>query len=126
MSRRLILLLVGAMLLTSAALAATGAAGADPGNGNGAFITNGFGCGLFNGNGGFAFTDSTHSVRNVSNSVTKCSATVTPSSTGKAVTFSGFFCGVELYNGHFVATTDSRETVSASGQAMLTCKASDS
>ena len=39
---------------------------------------------------------------------------------------SGFPCGVELRNGTFVATTDSRETVSASGQATLTCKASDS
>jgi len=126
MTRRLILLLASTVLLVGTALATTGAAGADPGNGNGAFITNDFGCGLFDGNGGFAFTDTSHSVRNVSNSVTKCSATVTPSATGHAVTYSGFLCGVELYNGVFVATTDSRETVSASGQATLTCKARDS
>src|SRR5579864_6580960 len=107
MVRRLILLLASAMLLTGVVLATTGAAGADPGNGNGAFISNDFGCGLFDGNGVLVFTDTSHSVRNVSNSVTKCSATVTPSATGQAVTYSGFVCGVELYNGVFVATTDS-------------------
>jgi hypothetical protein len=127
MIRRLSLLLTGvALLLGGGVLVTAGVAGADPGNGNGAFIARDFGCGLTDGNGAFVFTTTSHSIINVNNSVTKCSATVAPSSTGGAVITSGFPCGVELRNGTFVATTDSRETVSASGQATLTCKASDS
>jgi len=122
MIRRLILVLASAALLFGAGLVTTGAASADPGNG--AFIARDFGCGLSDGNGGFAFTDTSHSVINVSNSVTKCSTTVTPSVTGHAVNYSGFGCGVELRDGTFVTTFDSHETVSASGQATLTCKAS--
>jgi len=110
------------MLAGAVAVATAGAASAD--TGNGAYIANDFGCGLIDGNGGFAFTDTSHSVINVSNSVTKCSATVTPSVNGHAVVYSGFGCGVELRDGVFVTTYDSRETVSASGQATLTCKAS--
>jgi hypothetical protein len=110
------------LLAGAVGLATAGAASAAPGNG--AYIASDFGCGLIDGNDGFAFTDTSHSVINVSNSVTKCSATVFASVTGHAVVYSGFGCGVELRDGTFVTTYDSRETVSASGQATLTCKAS--
>jgi hypothetical protein len=110
------------LLAGAVTLATAGVASADPVNG--AYIANDFGCGLGDGNGVLVFTDTSHSVINVSNSVTKCAATVTPSATGKAVVVSGFGCGVELRDGTFVTTDDSRETVSASGQATLTCKAS--
>jgi hypothetical protein len=110
------------LLAGAVALATSGAASAD--TGNGAYIASDFGCGMIDGNGGFAFTDTSHSVINVSNSVTKCSASVAPSVTGHAVVYNGFGCGVELRDGVFVTTYDSHETVSASGQATLTCKAS--
>ncbi|GAA4744209.1 hypothetical protein [Flavisolibacter ginsenosidimutans] len=84
---------------------------------NGAFIANDFTCGLIDGDGNFAFADASHTVITSSgNSVLKCSATV-PNSTGKAVNYNDFLCGT------FIGlTTDSHETVSASGQATLTCK----
>jgi hypothetical protein len=124
--RKLVLFASLVAAMVALGVSGVGTAGADPGNGNGAFIANDFGCGLGDGNGVLVFTDTSHSIINVNNSVTKCSATVAPSVTGHAVTSSGFPCGVELRNGTFVATTDSRETVSASGQATLTCKATDS
>ena len=121
-SRLIAAVAVVPLLTGGVALATAGAASAAPGSG--AYIANDFGCGLIDGNGNGAFTDTSHSVINVSNSVTKCSGTVTPSATGHAVVFSGFPCGVELRSGVFVTTYDSRDTISASGQSTLTCKAS--
>ena len=84
---------------------------------NSAQINKDFTCGLIDGNGNFAFADASHSVVTSSgNSTLKCSATV-PNSQGKAVHYENFGCGTFLG-----FTTDSREIVSASGQATLTCQ----
>lgn len=86
---------------------------------NAAQINKDFTCGLFDGNGNFVVTDQSHSVvTNSGNTTLKCSVKdVTPSSTGHAVKFEGFVCNTFLGS-----TTDSRETVSASGNATLTCE----
>jgi len=82
-----------------------------------AIVINDFGCGLMDGDGNFAFADASHAVVTSSgNSTLKCSATVA-NSQGKAVNYNDFLCGTPLG-----LTTDSHETVSASGQATLTCK----
>jgi len=84
---------------------------------NSATITKDFGCGLMDGDGGFTFSDASHSVITSSgNNIVKCSATVV-NSQGKAVNYNDFLCGTFLG-----LTTNSHETVSASGQATLTCK----
>lgn len=85
------------------------------------------GCGLFDGNGGFAFTtDSkvTATQSNNGNSMLKCKATVTPATAGGAARFdsasTGAFC--VILNPFGVQVTDQwHETVSASGEATLTC-----
>ena len=83
-----------------------------------AVVINGFTCGVIDGDGGFFVTDQTHTVITSSgNSVLKCHASGVPNSTGSAVNRSGFLCGTALG-----LTTDSHETVSASGEVDLTCK----
>jgi hypothetical protein len=81
-----------------------------------------FGCGLYDGNGGFAFTTETRVVKTSGGpgvTVLKCFADV-PNDTGAAVHYSGkstgVFCGTL-----FGITDDWHETVSASGKAILTC-----
>ena len=85
---------------------------------NSATITKDFGCGLLDGNGGFVFTDASHSVvTSNGNGTLKCSAAGVPNSTGSAVQYNDFGCNTPAG-----FTTDMHETVSASGQATLTCK----
>ena len=85
---------------------------------NSATITKDFGCGMFDGNGGFVISDASHSVVTSSgNSTLKCSAKDVPNSTGGSVKFEGFGC-----NTFAGFTTDSREIVSTSGNATLTCQ----
>jgi hypothetical protein len=126
-----------AAALTAAALAALAAvlilptAKADPpADKPGAVVINDQGCGLFDGNGGFAFADSDHVVVTPSgNQHLKCRADVTPPASGKAVHYDtdnnpfgpGTVCAIVTPAG-FVTTEDWRETVSASGRATLTCK----
>ena len=82
-----------------------------------AVVINDFGCGMFDGDGGFVFTDNSHAVITSSgNSLLKCSVTGVANSTGKAVHYRDFLCGTFLG-----LTTDSHEVVSASGNATLTC-----
>ena len=89
---------------------------------NGASVFKDFGCGLFDGDGGFAFTTvGTHSVEITNgNRITVCKASDVPNSTGKAVHWDfdnkGVLCGVA--GG---ATSQWDETVSASGEATLRC-----
>ncbi|WP_426671116.1 hypothetical protein ACPPVU_07750 [Mucilaginibacter sp. McL0603] len=83
---------------------------------DGAAVINDFGCGMFDGNGNFVFTDMSHAVVTSSgNGMIRCEATV-GNTTGQAVVYSGFECGT--FAG---VTTQSHETVSASGQATLIC-----
>ena len=84
---------------------------------DGAFIDKDFNCGMFDGDGGFLITGDSHVVVNDNNTNFKCSAKGVANSTGKAVVFEGFGCRTQ---GGF--TTDSREVISASGNATLTCK----
>ena len=83
--------------------------------GDGAVVINDFGCGLLDGNGGFVFTDISHAVVTPSgNGGLTCRAQVA-NSTGKAVIYSDLACA------NFTGITTGHETVSASGQATLTC-----
>lgn len=84
-------------------------------------------CGLKDGNGSFALTDDVHTTSTMSqngNAKLSCKATVDPSASGKAVKYGqdngDGFCGILTASG-FVTATDWQETVSASGEAMLTC-----
>ncbi len=86
---------------------------------------NAFNCGLFDGNGTFVLTTTSRIVATQSdnnNVILKCMADVTPPNTGTAVKTEGFLCGGTDANGNSITTTDSREVVSASGEAVLTCK----
>ena len=84
---------------------------------------NDFGCGMFEGNGGYVYTDSTSVVITASgNANMKCQRKdPVPNNTGKAVIYNfentGMLCGTEAG-----ATTKWHETVSASGQATLICQ----
>lgn len=85
-------------------------------------------CGLLDGNGGFAFTTDTKIIVTQSdnnNSKLTCKATVTPSSAGNAARFDsgstgGLPCGFFTPSG-LQLTDQWNETVSASGEATLTC-----
>jgi hypothetical protein len=84
----------------------------------GAVVINDFGCGMMDGDGNFVYTEASHAVITPSNNTTlKCSVTGVANSTGKAVNYKDFLCGTPLG-----LTTDSHETVSASGNATLTCR----
>lgn len=85
------------------------------------------GCNLFDGNGGFAFTTDTKMTAtqsNNSNSKFTCKATVTPATAGGAARFdnasTGALC-VILNPFGTQLTNQWHETVSASGEATLTC-----
>lgn len=85
------------------------------------------GCGLLDGNGNATFTNDTKltaTQSNNNNSKFTCKATVTPSSAGNAARFdfgsTGFLCGIPSPFG-FQTTDQWHETVSASGEATLTC-----
>lgn len=85
------------------------------------------GCGLFDGDGNFAFTNDTKVTATQSsngNSKLTCKATVTPSAAGRAAHFdfasTGALCGINNPFGPQV-TDQWNETVSASGEATLTC-----
>ncbi len=101
------------------------AANANP---NSAFIKKGVGCEIPDGNGGFVSTDDHNNIIVQTNSKTgrvnaSCHADNVPNSTGKAVVTSGFLCTIYIpETWFFVVTTDSKNVVSASGQATLTCK----
>lgn len=86
---------------------------------NSAFITKGFGCGVINGDGGGVFTpDGRISVvTNSGHTTLICKATGVANSTGRAVTFRNFGCGTFLG-----VTTNSQNTVSASGNVTLRCR----
>jgi len=78
-------------------------------------------CGVLDGNGaGAVLTDDRALITSSGNGMLKCQGDVTPSSTGHAVNYdfanTGASCGTP--DG---STTDWHETVSASGNATLTC-----
>ena len=88
---------------------------------SGALVINDQGCGLLDGNGGGVSADSDHAVVTPSgNGVLKCKVAGVSNSTGKAVQWSfantGYSCSTPAGS-----TTDWHETVSADGNATLTC-----
>lgn len=106
----------------TAALGCVGVLGASPAfahSPKAARINKDLTCVLLDGNGNPVLTNRSHSVVTSSGNTTlKCSVKhVTPSSTGHAAHFKGFGCFTLIG-----FTTDSRETVSASGNATLTCR----
>jgi len=110
------------VLLALALLAGGTALAVSPASADGAVVINDQGCGLLDGDGGFAVADSDHAVVTPSgNGVLKCKADVTVPSSGQAAHFDFASTGL-LCNTPAGVTDDWRETVSASGQATLTCK----
>ena len=90
-----------------------------------AIVINDFGCGLFDGNGIATSVDSSHVVITPSgNASMTCQGTVTPPQGGTAVQFDESNkpvpCGI-FTGGTPLATDNWQETVSADGQATLTC-----
>ena len=83
---------------------------------------NDFGCGLFDGDGGFVAASSSQTVITSSgNENLKCQVKDVANSTGKAVRYD--FASTGLLCGTFTGVTDQwHETVSASGNATLQCK----
>ena len=92
---------------------------ATPADAMAASITKGFGCGVIDGDGMGVFTpDGRISVVTSSGHTTLiCKAKGVANSTGSAVTFRNFGCGTFLG-----FTTDSQNTVSASGNVTLRCR----
>jgi hypothetical protein len=90
--------------------------------GDPAVVIKDFGCGVIDGDGGFAFaTGSITVITSNGTSILKCSAKRVANSTGSAVQWNfedtGFLCGTPAG-----ITADWEEIVSASGNATLTCK----
>jgi len=117
-------ILIAATLVASIAafLVVSGSGQVAKADNNGASVYKDFGCGLFDGNGGFVFVAvGTHSVEITNgNAVTICKAAGVPNSNGKAVHWDNSNTGDQC----FIAgglTTDWNETVSASGEATLRC-----
>ena len=113
-------LAVGAFLL----ITTFNGSGSDVAQGAAAVVINDQGCGLLDGDGNFVSADSDHTVltqSNNGNAVLKCSVKGVANSTGKAVHYdfesTGIPCGI-LGGG---VTENWEETVSASGNATLTC-----
>jgi hypothetical protein len=80
-----------------------------------------FGCGLIDGDGGFVLTYGTIEIQNSSGNATlKCHATGVANDTGQAVHWDFDNTGLECGTSDGL-TTDWHETVSASGNATLTC-----
>ena len=84
-------------------------------------------CGLYDGNGGFAITNDVQTTATQSpngNAMLRCIAQVEPPLDGKAVVYNGnkdgLGCVIGTPSGWFY-TQQMHETVSASGQAVLTC-----
>jgi len=81
-------------------------------------------CSVFDGNGGFTEATSAHNVvTSNGNGLLSCKGQVTPSATGKTVQFNGstdMTCGM-ISNGVAMSTADWKETVSSSGEMILSC-----
>src|SRR5689334_18158376 len=81
-------------------------------------------CGGLDGNGvPIDATSSRNVVTSNGNGLLICTAQVTPSATGKSVQFNGSAdlpCGM-IYNGIVTTTPDWKETVSSSGEMILSC-----
>jgi hypothetical protein len=89
----------------------------------GAVVVNDLSCSLFDGNGAAVVSDELHSVITMNKNgsgVSVCKATVTPSSSGHTVHYdnasTGAFCETPVG-----ITDDWQETVSADGQAAVSC-----
>lgn len=104
---------IAALVVTSPEARAANSTLNDP-----ALQINDFTCLLLDGDGNFVITDESHTVITSSgNGNFRCSATDVANSTGRAVIYTDFLCNTQAGQ-----TTDSRLVVSASGNAVLTCK----
>jgi hypothetical protein len=89
---------------------------------NAAIHIDNVGCGMLDGNGGIVAADSDSAIVTSSgNSNLRCDATVDPSSGGHAVHFDSSNTGGAECGTPDGLTLDWHETVSASGQATLSC-----
>jgi hypothetical protein len=111
-----------ALVASIAVVFGSGVAAADPGNGNGALVVNGTGCGIFDGDGNYSvFTTDTHSVVNGNQTLVTCKAKGVANSTGHAVTYDDqnnpFGPGTyyTCWNGTYPGTW--HETITPSGNA---------
>ena len=93
--------------------------------GGGAIVINDKGCGMLDGDGGFVFADRDHAVITPSpngNGMLSCKVKGVPNSTGKAVIWNFENRGSLVQCGTPAGPTDNwQETISASGNATLTC-----
>ena len=113
------LLLGAASLLVAAQTSANSAA----------LVIRDTGCNLFDGDGISTVADTDQAVVTSSGALLTCKVTGVANSTGRAVHydpdnnpfFPGLQCGITDGEGGFLLTTQWKETVSASGNATLTC-----
>jgi hypothetical protein len=112
-----------ASLVAAVAVAVAAGGGVAKADNNAAVHIGPNGCGLLDGNGGIALVTGTQVITNGGQNIEKCSGSV-PNDTGKAVNYDtnnnpisvGLLCGTSSG-----LTADWHETVSASGNATLTC-----
>ena len=114
---------IGVILLAWAPSAAYGGFGPTIGM---AFTDTGFGCTLPDGDGGFFGTADPDNIVVEANSANNnikltCHASGVPNSQGHAVVLKGFGCSI-FTDDQGVFTTDTRATISADGEASMTCK----
>jgi hypothetical protein len=89
---------------------------------NAAVVINGTGCNMLDGNGNGVFTDISHAVETSSGrGVFNCRVTTTPASGGGAVHWNYANTGLQCADTDGDLTNEWQETVSASGQAQLSC-----
>jgi hypothetical protein len=112
-SRRVAVLAATAIVL--ALLSALGSVSLAHASGNGAGVYRGFVCYLGDASNNLVTTTDTHSVDRANGTNLLCQATV-PNPTGETIVRDGFPCSAGG-----VITTDTHETISASGNATLTC-----
>lgn len=89
---------------------------------NAAVVINGAGCNMLDGNGNGVFTDISHAVETSNGrGVFNCKVTTAPSSGGGAVQWNLANTGLQCADTDGDLTNEWQETVSASGQAQLSC-----
>jgi hypothetical protein len=129
--RRTVMAVALAAILAGTVLAVGGVAFADPGDDNGALVISDLGCNLVDGNGLPAFADASHLVVTQNgNGVWVCKADVAAASDGNAAHFDQDsklpgkrtrICVVRSKLPLSFTADWWKETVSASGNATLTC-----
>ena len=113
--------------LMAMALTAAFAGNASADDTKSAVVIHGETCGVYDGNGGFAYTNNTQITATKSpngNAMLRCVTEVDPPLDGKAVVYNGekdgLVCAISAPTGWFI-TPHMHETVSKSGQVVLIC-----